>query len=137
MIERAIVGREIECAVLERNGELLASPVGEIRILGNHEFYDFEAKYLDNSTELVTPVELPDGVQAEIQSQAKKAFAAIGCAGLARVDFFYTQSGEIVINEINTMPGFTSTSVYPKLMAAAGIGYTELISALIESALSE
>ena len=137
MIERAIVGREIECAVLERNGELLASPVGEIRILGNHEFYDFEAKYLDNSTELVTPVELPDGAQAEIQSQAKKAFAAIGCAGLARVDFFYTQNGEIVINEINTMPGFTSTSVYPKLMATTGIGYTELISALIESALSK
>jgi D-alanine-D-alanine ligase len=135
MIESAVVGREIECAVLQRDGELLASPVGEIRILGDHEFYDFEAKYLDDSTELVTPVELPAGVEAEIQSQAKRAFKAIGCSGLARVDFFYTQSGEIVINEINTMPGFTSTSVYPKLMAAAGVGYTELISALIESAL--
>ena len=134
MIESAVMGREIECAVLQRDGELLASPVGEIRILGDHEFYDFEAKYLDDSTELVTPVELPAGVEAEIQNQAKRAFEAIGCSGLARVDFFYTQSGEIVINEINTMPGFTSTSVYPKLMSAAGIGYTELISALIESA---
>ena len=137
MIESAVVGREIECAVLQREGELLASPVGEIRILGNHEFYDFEAKYLDDSTELVTPVDLPAGVEAEIQSQAKIAFAAIGCAGLARVDFFYTQSGDIVINEINTMPGFTTTSVYPKLMSAAGIGYTELISALIDSALTK
>jgi D-alanine-D-alanine ligase len=137
MIESAVEGREIECAVLERNGALVASPVGEIRILGNHEFYDFEAKYLDNSTELVTPVELPAGVEAEIQAQAKKAFTAIGCSGLARVDFFYTNAGEIVINEINTMPGFTSTSVYPKLMAAAGVGYTELISALIESALNK
>lgn len=137
MIESAVVGREIECAVLQGRGELLASPVGEIRILGNHEFYDFEAKYLDDSTELVTPVELPAGVEAEIQGQAKIAFAAIGCAGLARVDFFYTQSGDIVINEINTMPGFTTTSVYPKLMSAAGIGYTELISALIDSALTK
>lgn len=135
MIESAVIGREIECAVLQRGDELVASPVGEIRILGNHEFYDFEAKYLDDSTELLTPANLPAGIESRIQEAAKIAFTAIGCSGLARVDFFFTTTGEIVINEINTMPGFTSTSVYPKLMAAAGIGYSELISALIESAL--
>ena len=72
----------------------------------------------------------------EIRTQAVQAFKALGCSGLARVDFFYTNKGEIVINELNTMPGFTATSVYPKLMAATGVGYTELITALITTALS-
>jgi D-alanine-D-alanine ligase len=133
MVESAIVGREIECAVLQVNGVALASPLGEIKILGNHEFYDFEAKYLDNSTELITPVKLPFGVQEAIQDAATTAFNALGCEGLARVDFFYTGK-EIIINEINTMPGFTATSVFPKLWQAGGIEYTELITKLIQAA---
>lgn len=135
LVESAIVGREIECAVLQLNGVALASPVGEIKILGSHEFYDFEAKYLDNSTEVIVPVHLPFGVQEEIQNYATQAFDALGCEGLARVDFFYTGT-EIIINEINTMPGFTATSVFPKLWAAGGIGYTELITNLIEAAIA-
>ena len=135
LVESAIVGREIECAVLQVNGVALSSPVGEIKILGNHEFYDFEAKYLDDSTEVLVPAKLPFGVQEEIQNYATRAFDALGCEGLARVDFFYTGS-EIIINEINTMPGFTATSVFPKLWAAGGIGYTELITNLIEAAIA-
>jgi D-alanine-D-alanine ligase len=135
LVESAIVGREIECAVLQVNGVALSSPVGEIKILGDHEFYDFEAKYLDDSTEVVVPVHLPFGVQEEIQNYATLAFDALGCEGLARVDFFYTGT-KIIINEINTMPGFTATSVFPKLWAAGGIGYSDLITNLIESAIA-
>ena len=135
LVESAIEGREIECAVLQLNGVAIASPVGEIKILGNHEFYDFEAKYLDDSTQLVAPAPLPFGVAEEIQNYATQAFDALGCEGLARVDFFYTGT-EIIINEINTMPGFTATSVFPKLWAAGGISYKELITNLIEAAIA-
>ncbi len=133
LIETAIVGREIECAVLEINGVATASPLAEIKILGNHEFYDFEAKYLDGSTQIVSPDDLPDEVYKGIQQSAVKAFQALGCKGLARVDFFYTD-GAIVINEINTMPGFTQTSVFPKLWEEAGTSYRALITLLIENA---
>jgi D-alanine-D-alanine ligase len=135
LVESAVVGREIECAILQLNGVAVASPVGEIKILGNHEFYDFEAKYLDDSTQLVVPAVLPFGVQEEIQNYATQAFDALGCEGLARVDFFFT-GDSIIINEINTMPGFTATSVFPKLWAAGGIGYAELITNLIEAAIA-
>jgi len=135
IVEEAIVGREIECAVLEIAGIAHPSPVGEIKILGNHEFYDFEAKYLDNATEVRFPQDLPDGVEKAIQDAAVLAFKAVGCEGLARVDFFYTDSGEIIINELNTMPGFTPTSMYPKLWAKGGRSYSEIISALIDAAL--
>jgi D-alanine-D-alanine ligase len=135
LVESAIVGREIECAVLQVNGVALSSPVGEIKILGDHEFYDFDAKYLDDSTEVIVPVHLPFGVQEEIQNYATLAFDALGCEGLARVDFFYTGT-KVIINEINTMPGFTATSVFPKLWAAGGISYTDLITNLIEAALT-
>jgi D-alanine-D-alanine ligase len=135
LVESAVDGREIECAVLQLNGVAIASPVGEIKILGNHEFYDFEAKYLDDSTQLIVPAPLPFGVQEEIQNSATQAFDALGCEGLARVDFFYTGT-TIIINEINTMPGFTATSVFPKLWAAGGIGYKELITNLIEAAIA-
>jgi len=133
LIETAIVGREIECAVLEINGVATASPLAEIKILGNHEFYDFEAKYLDGSTQIVSPDDLPDEVYKGIQQSAVKAFQALGCKGLARVDFFYAD-GAIVINEINTMPGFTQTSVFPKLWEEAGTSYRALITLLIENA---
>ena len=134
MIERAVLGREIECAVLDIDGVATASPLAEIVIVGNHEFYDFEAKYLDGSTQVVHPDYLPAQTYKAIQDSAVAAFEALGCKSLARVDFFLSD-GEIVINELNTMPGFTSTSVFPKLWQQAGVSYTELISRLISSAL--
>lgn len=137
MIEEAVIGREIECAVLERDGEVTASVVGEIVIDSKFEFYDFEAKYLDDATTVNVPAQIPTSVSDEIRAKAVQAFKALGCSGLARVDFFYSNEGEIVINEINTMPGFTGTSMYPKLMAASGVGYTALITALIETALTQ
>ena len=136
IIEEAVVGREIECAVLEKDGEVMASVVGEIVIDSKYEFYDFEAKYLDDATTVNVPADIPASASEEIRAKAVQAFQSLGCSGLARVDFFYTKNNEIVINEINTMPGFTSTSMYPKLMAASGVNYSELISALIVTALS-
>jgi len=136
MIETAIVGREIECAVLESNGTVQASIVGEIVIDSKFEFYDFEAKYLDGATTVNLPAHIPTAASDEIQAKAVRAFKALGCSGLARVDFFYSNKDEVIINEINTMPGFTSTSMYPKLMAASGVDYTSLITALIVTALT-
>jgi D-alanine-D-alanine ligase len=134
MIEKAVAGREIECAVLESNGNLIASVVGEIVIDSKFEFYDFEAKYLDDATTVNVPAEITSDVSDEIRSNAIQAFKALGCSGLARVDFFYSEGGEVVINELNTMPGFTSTSMFPKLMEASGVKYQLLLSALIETA---
>ena len=134
IIEQAVVGKEIECAVLQADGKITASEVGQISISSKFEFYDFQAKYLDNSMELIVPADLPAGVQSKIQQAAITAFNAAGCEGLARVDFFYSTQGEIVINEINTMPGFTPTSVYPKLIEKNGINYQELITKLITTA---
>jgi D-alanine-D-alanine ligase len=136
MIEVAVVGREIECAVLEKDGEVMASIVGEIVIDSKYEFYDFEAKYLDDATTVNVPANIPAAASEEIRAKAVQAFKALGCSGLARVDFFYSEKGVVVINEINTMPGFTATSMYPKLMAASGVDYTSLITALIVTALT-
>ena len=136
LIETAINGREIECAVLERDGKVDASIVGEIIVDPKFEFYDFEAKYLDDATTVKIPADIPNTAAEEIRRLAVSAFHVLGCSGLARCDFFYTHDGEIIINEVNTMPGFTGTSVYPKLWQASGVSYTELISALIDTALS-
>jgi D-alanine-D-alanine ligase len=133
IIEQAIDGKEIECAVLQSQGKTIVSPVGEIVISSKYEFYDFQAKYLDDSMQLVFP-DLPAGVEERIQSAALTAFNAAGCEGLARVDFFYSTSGDVVINEINTMPGFTPLSVYPKLIEKSGINYQGLITTLIQTA---
>jgi D-alanine-D-alanine ligase len=133
IIEQAVDGKEIECAVLQSEGKTIVSPVGEIVISSKYEFYDFQAKYLDDSMQLVFP-ELPAGVEEKIQSAALVAFNAAGCEGLARVDFFYSASGDVVINEINTMPGFTPLSVYPKLIEKSGINYQGLITTLIQTA---
>jgi D-alanine-D-alanine ligase len=135
MIESAVIGREIECAVLERDGAAVASPLTEVTVLGNHEFYDFDAKYLDGSTSFSDPTDLPADVYKSIQECAVKAFEALGCRGLARVDFFYAD-GKIVINELNTLPGFTATSVYPKLWQQVGLSYTDLITTLIRNAIN-
>lgn len=133
IIEQAVDGKEIECAVLQSQGKTIVSPVGEIVISSKYEFYDFQAKYLDDSMQLVFP-DLPAGVEEKIQSAALTAFNAAGCEGLARVDFFYSTSGDVVINEINTMPGFTPLSVYPKLIEKSGIDYQGLITTLIQTA---
>ena len=137
LIENAINGREIECAVLERDGTSYASVVGEIVVNPQFEFYDFEAKYLDDATTVKIPAAISEEDAQAIQIAAMQAFDAIGCAGLARCDFFYTDLNEIIINEINTLPGFTGTSVYPKLWQATGVSYTDLITALIDSAISK
>jgi len=134
MVEVAISGIEVECAVLEINGEPQASLVGKVVIDPRFEFYDFESKYLDNTTHVEVPAPLPEGIKEEIQQSAIKAFKALGCTGLARVDFFLTHQGQIVINELNTTPGFTSTSVFPKLFAASGVEYPEIIEHLLVSA---
>ena len=132
LIESAIVGREIECGVLSgRNGGApRVSLAGEIVIAGDG-FYDFEAKYLDDSAaQLVCPADLREGELGEMQRIAARAFEAIGGAGLARVDFFFTGT-EFIVNELNTMPGFTSISMFPKCWAASGMTYPELIDELI------
>lgn len=134
LVEKAINGRELECAVLERDGQTQASTVGEIVINSKFEFYDFQAKYLDDATTVKIPAAIPEKDIAIIRELAVAAFNALDCRGLARCDFFYTATGEIIINEINTMPGFTGSSVYPKLWQASGLAYTQLITTLIESA---
>jgi len=136
IIEQAVVGKEIECAVLESDEKLTVSAVGEIAISKEFEFYDFQAKYLDNSMKLLVPANLPKGVEDEIKKAALIAFSAAGCEGLARIDFFYSNTGEVIINEINTMPGFTPTSVYPKLIEESGVDYQLLITKLIKTAMN-
>jgi D-alanine-D-alanine ligase len=131
MIENAVVGSEIECAVLEIDGVAQASVVGKIFIDSKFEFYDFEAKYLDGATTIELPAPISQEISDEIRDQAIKAFKALDCRGLARVDFFLTENNEIIINELNTMPGFTPTSVFPKMWAASGVSYKEIISALL------
>ena len=135
LIESAIDGSEVECAVLEIDGQAQASVPGKVWIDPHYEFYDFQAKYLDGATRIDIPAPFAAEVLASIQSFALNAFKAIGAKGLARVDFFVTTNDNIIINEINTMPGFTRTSAYPKMWQATGIGYSELITHLLQSAL--
>ncbi|MBA2558985.1 MAG: D-alanine--D-alanine ligase [Propionibacteriales bacterium] len=137
LVEAAAVGaREVECGVLERlDGGADASVVAEITGYGDHAFYDFDAKYLDDgNVTLDVPAHLRPDVVAEIQRQSIAAFDALGCEGLARVDFFLGADGRLSINEINTMPGFTPSSMYPRMWAEAGIGYPELVERLISLA---
>ena len=136
LIEQEIRGAEIECAVLEIDGVAKASLVGQIKIDSKFEFYDFEAKYLDGATTIVLPAPIDQKISDEIRAKAVDAFISLGCSGLARVDFFLTANNEIVINELNTMPGFTATSVFPKMWAATGVAYTDVISHLMQSALT-
>jgi D-alanine-D-alanine ligase len=134
IIEEFISGREIECAVLG-NEDPIASVPGEI--IPTHDFYSYDAKYLDeNGAALEIPAKLDKETKKRIQELAVKVFQVLCCEGLSRVDFFLKENGEIIVNEINTMPGFTKVSMYPKLWEASGISYTELITRLIELALS-
>ncbi len=137
LVEKAIVGREVECGVLpgRDGGPVRVSVAGEIVVTGR-EFYDFEAKYLGAAgVELVCPADLRDGELAEMQRIAAQAFEAIGGQGLARVDFFYTGT-EFYVNEVNTMPGFTPISMFPTCWIASGLSYPDLISDLLDAALS-
>lgn len=131
IVERAVVGREIEVGVLG-NDEPRASRPGEILV--GHEFYDYEDKYIDNASKTVVPAKLTTKIVERIQQDAVTAFKAIDGSGLARVDFF-VERGRVIVNEINTMPGFTSISMFPKMWAASGVSYSELIDRLIELAL--
>ncbi|GAB6983860.1 D-alanine--D-alanine ligase family protein [Nocardioides pyridinolyticus] len=130
-------GREVECGVLQAlDGTAETSVPAEIRISGEHEFYDFAAKYLpEEHTELDIPADLPDEVVARVRDMSARAFEAVGCEGLARVDFFVLPDGRVVVNEINTMPGFTPTSMYPQMWAASGVDYPALVDRLIRLAL--
>lgn len=136
LVEEGVPGKEVECAVLEIDGEVRTSNPGEIVIDKKFDFYDFESKYLDEGTSVSVPANIPDADRKEIQRLAALAFTSLGCAGLARVDFFYRPDGQIVINELNTMPGFTPTSVFPTLWAEKGVTYADIIDQLIKGALT-
>jgi D-alanine-D-alanine ligase len=135
LVEEGVAGKEVECAVLEINGQAMTSNPGEIIIDERFDFYDFESKYLDDGTRVQVPARIPQEALKEIQRQAALAFTSLGCTGLARVDFFYQEDGQIIINELNTMPGFTPTSVFPTLWAEKGVTYTQIIDELIRAAL--
>ncbi|WP_112602977.1 D-alanine--D-alanine ligase family protein [Rhizobium sp. WW22] len=138
LVEEFVRAREIECAVLEEpDSTLFVSVPGEIATAATHGFYSYEAKYLDQNGAVVTaPADIPAGTAEAMKRMAADGFRALGCEGLARVDFFLRPDGSAVINEINTMPGFTNISMYPKAMDASGISYPELISRLIEHGLA-
>jgi D-alanine-D-alanine ligase len=140
IIEAAVNGRELECGVLEMpDGTLEASTVGEIRVAGvrgrEDAFYDFATKYLDDAAELDVPAKVDDDIADAVRQLAIRAFKAIDCQGLARVDFFLTDDGPI-INEINTMPGFTTISMYPRMWAASGVDYSTLLATMVDTALA-
>jgi D-alanine-D-alanine ligase len=133
LVEAAINAREIECSVLG-NDDPIASVPGEV--VPSNEFYDYRAKYIDNASELIIPARLPAETAEFIREVAVKAFLALDCAGMARVDFFLCKdSGQVYLNEVNTIPGFTDISMYPKLWEATGVSYPELLDRLIELAL--
>lgn len=135
LIEKGIEGREIECAVLG-NLHPKASILGEI--CSNHDFYSYEAKYIDpNGAGLIIPASLGEDITQKIQEISLQVFKAINCRGLARVDFFLTSAGQVYVNELNTFPGFTNISMYPKLWQESGVSYPDLISTLISLAIEE
>src|SRR6266545_598923 len=132
LVEAAVAGHEIECGVLEdEHGRPMASVLAEIRLVGNHDWYDFDAKYIDDACEFDIPADLPPDTTERIRELACRAFTALDCAGLARVDFFVRPDGSILVNELNTMPGFTPISMFPRVWAATGIDYPELVDRLI------
>lgn len=133
LAEEFIRGREIECAVLEdADGTLFVSRCGEITPAESHGFYSYDAKYTDeNGAALKVPADLPVSVETQIREIAKKAFRATGCDAMARVDFFVTDDMRIILNEINTIPGFTDISMYSKVMAVSGVSYAQILDRLI------
>jgi D-alanine-D-alanine ligase len=138
LIEAAVPGREIELAVLEGldGAPPDVSVPAEILLTGGREWYDFEAKYLDDVSALDIPAKLPPEVTARLRELAARAFTALDCAGLARVDFFVGPGGQVTVNEVNTMPGFTPISVFPRAWATSGLDYPTLLDRLIQTALT-
>lgn len=138
LAEEFIQGREIECAVLEdADGDLFVSRTGEIVPAETHGFYSYDAKYIDeDGAALKVPAELPQEVENRIRAMASKAFQALGCDGMARADFFVTPDMRILVNELNTIPGFTDISMYSKVMAASGVSYPEIIDRLVAHGLA-
>jgi D-alanine-D-alanine ligase len=136
LIEEETTGREVECGVLEsESGEPEASVPGEIRVIDSrHSFYDFDAKYLDDAAELDVPADLSPALTKTVQELACAVFDALGCEGLARVDFFLNDDA-VIVNEVNTMPGFTPISMFPRMWAASGVDYPTLVDRLLQSAL--
>ena len=120
LVEEMITGREVELGVLG-NSDPLVSPPGEIVIANDSDWYDYSAKYDEGAMRLQVPAELPDSVTAELQDVARRAFEVCGCSGMARIDFFVTPEHRVVLNEINTIPGFTATSVYAELFEKSGV----------------
>ena len=136
LVEQAVLGREIECGVLvDADGVPRASVPAEIRVTGPQPFYDFEAKYLGDSTQFDIPPTLGAETIERVQQAAVRAFRALDCEGLARVDFFVRADGSVVVNEVNTMPGFTPSSMFPRMWAASGVSYPALVDRLISDAL--
>ena len=133
IVEQGVTAREIEMGVLG-NDEPACSVPGEIKPVA--AFYDYEAKYQDGNTELVIPAHIPEDVATHMKDMAYRAFKVLDCAGLVRADFFVTESDEVLINEVNTMPGFTPTSMFPLLWQHTGVSYPELIDRLIELAIA-
>jgi D-alanine-D-alanine ligase len=138
IIEAAVPGREVECGVLEfPDGRVEASLPAELRIVGGEvDWYDFDAKYLDDVCEFDIPAELDERVSRDLREMAVTAFRSLDCQGLARVDFFVTDDDEIVVNEVNTMPGFTPISMYPRMWAETGVDYPTLLTTLVETAIT-
>jgi D-alanine-D-alanine ligase len=132
IVEQGIEAREVECSVLGNDDPLVSVP-GEV--VSRHEFYDYDAKYTDGLADLIIPARLSAEQTRDVQELARRAFLAVDAAGLARVDFFVRRDdGAILVNELNTMPGFTATSMYPKLWEATGVPYAEVIDRLIRLA---
>jgi D-alanine-D-alanine ligase len=133
LAEEYVEGRGIECGVLENlDASLFISRLGEIVPVEAHAFYTYDAKYVDaGEADLRVPADLPNELETSIHSMAAKAFRAVGCDGMARVDFFLKADGGLIVNELNTIPGFTDISMYSKVMAASGVNYGELIGRLI------
>ncbi|WP_433869815.1 D-alanine--D-alanine ligase family protein [Saccharopolyspora sp. CA-218241] len=137
IVEAAVVGREIECGVLEfPDGRIEASQPAELRVTGDVDWYDYESKYLDDVTEFDLPAKIDDAEIEGLRAAALRAFRALECQGLARVDFFLSDGGELIVNEVNTMPGFTEISLYPRMWAHSGVDYPTLLTTLIDTALS-
>jgi D-alanine--D-alanine ligase len=137
IVEAAVEGRELECGVLEGLDDepAEASLPAEVRVGSGHDYYDFEAKYLDEGLRLDIPPDLPPAVIEEVRKLSVRAFEALDCEGLARVDFFYTSDGRVILNEINTMPGCTPASAFPKMWAATGLDYPALVDRWIRTAM--
>jgi len=132
LVEEGVIGKEVECGILESNGEIIASRVGEV--VSADEFYSFDAKYCNSESITLIPAKISEDIENKVRDAAIKVFKILNCHGYSRCDFFVTSSNEIILNEINTIPGFTEISMYPKLFEASNISYSNLLDILIKEA---